>query len=231
MECPFQLYHAWTPNVIKVMIALEEMDLPYERIAVDIAQGDQFKPEFLAISPNNKVPALVDPAPGGERGPFALFESGAILVYLAGKTGRFLPSGDRARSEVLQWLMWQMAGFGPMLGQAHHFIYTPAEVQPYAIRRYVAETERLYHVLDRRLDGRPYICDDYSIADMACWPWVVYRALHQQDLARYPHVASWFSRIEDRPAVRRAIDGLVIPNLTPSADALAVLHNLREAAR
>ncbi|MEP7349596.1 MAG: glutathione S-transferase N-terminal domain-containing protein [Sphingorhabdus sp.] len=225
----YRFYHAWTPNVIKVSIALEEMELPHERISVDISNGDQFKPEFLAISPNNKVPAIIDFAPTGRTEPFSLFETGAILIYLAEKTGSFLPSGYFDRSTVLQWLMWQMAGFGPMLGQAHHFIYSPAEAQPYSVRRYVAETARLYGVLDRRLEGRSFICDEYSIADMACWPWVIYRALHQQNLENYPNVERWFLRIQERPAVQRAIDGLVIPPLTPSADVQAVLRDLEEA--
>ncbi|MCX5738858.1 MAG: glutathione S-transferase N-terminal domain-containing protein, partial [Proteobacteria bacterium] len=166
--------HYWpTPNGWKVSIALEEMELPYRMIPVDIGRGAQFQPEFLAISPNGRMPAIVDHDPAGGGAPIAAFESGAILLYLADKSGRLLPRDLRRRTEVTQWLMWQMGGLGPMLGQHGHFALYAKDKIPYAIERYRRETERLYGVLDRRLAGRDHICGDYSIADVACWPWVV----------------------------------------------------------
>ena len=201
--------YSWpTPNGHKVHIMLEECGLPWRVHGIDIGAGDQFRPEFLAISPNNKVPAIVDPeGPDGQ--PMALFESGAILLYLAGKTGRFLPEDTRGRYEVLQWLMFQMAGVGPMLGQAHHFrIYAPEKV-PYAIDRYTREAQRLYGVMDKRLAVSPYIAgDDYTIADMAIFPWL--RSWQNQgiDWADFPHVKAWFDRIAERPAVQRGVQVL-----------------------
>ena len=196
--------HSWpTPNGHKVHVMLEECGLPYEAIPVDIAKGAQFAPEFLAISPNNKIPALVDPdGPDGQ--PISLFESGAILVYLAAKTGRFLPRGDREKFEVLQWLMFQMGGVGPMLGQAHHFrMYAPEKIE-YAINRYTNEAKRLYGVIDRRLAESRYLAgNSYTIADIATFPWL--RSWEKQGivLSDYPHLKRWFDEIAERPAVKK----------------------------
>ncbi len=197
-----QLYFYPSPNGLKIAIALEECGLPYQVVPVDITRGAQFDPAFLAISPNNKIPALVDPdAPGG---PLELFESGAILMYLAEKSGRFLPAGLHARYAVLKWLFWQVGGLGPMAGQAHHFRAFATEQVPYGIKRYTDECNRLYGVLDRALARSPYVAGDYSIADMACWPWTVTWERQGQDLADFPNVARWFDAIAARPAVQRA---------------------------
>lgn len=201
--------YSWpTPNGHKVHIMLEECGLPYRAIAVDIGAGDQFKPEFLRISPNNKVPAITDPQ-GPDGRPISLFESGAILLYLAGKTGRFLPEGTTARYEVLQWLMFQMGGVGPMLGQAHHFrIYAPQKID-YAVDRYTNEARRLYGVMNRRLESSRYIGgDEYSIADMAIFPWL--RSWKNQgiDWADHPRLKAWFDELSERPAVQRAVQVL-----------------------
>ncbi|MGV3571261.1 MAG: glutathione binding-like protein [Ramlibacter sp.] len=203
-----QVYSWPTPNGHKVHVMLEECGLPYRAIPVDIGRGQQFEPDFLRISPNNKIPALVDPdGPEGE--PIALFESGAILVYLAAKTGRFLPKGEREKYEVLQWLMFQMGGVGPMLGQAHHFrIYAPEKVE-YAIARYSNEAKRLYGVIDRRLSECPWLGGaEYSIADIATFPWL--RSWQNQGivLEDYPHVKHWFDTIAARPAVQRGVEVL-----------------------
>ncbi len=199
--------HTWpTPNGHKVHIMLEECGLPYAVHPVDIGAGEQFSPEFLGISPNNKIPAIVDSdGPGGR--PISLFESGAILVYLAGKTGRFLPHGTRGKFEVLQWLMFQMGGIGPMLGQAHHFrLYAPRPI-PYAIDRYTKETARLYRVLDRRLEATGAFLGgrEYSIADIATWPWIRSHANQGIDLAGFRCVKRWFEAIGKRAAVKRAL--------------------------
>ncbi len=200
------LYTWPTPNGHKIHIMLEECGLPYAVHAIDIGAGDQFKPEFLRISPNNKMPAIVD-SDGPDGKPISLFESGAILIYLAGKTGRFMPRSTRGKYEVLQWLMWQMGGFGPMLGQAHHFrIYAPERIQ-YAYDRYSNEAQRLYGVLDRQLEktGAYIAGKQYSIADMATWPWA--RSWQNQgiELDKFPAVKRWFETIAERPAVKRAI--------------------------
>ena len=201
--------HSWaTPNGHKVHVMLEECGLAYRAIPVDIGKGAQFEPAFLAISPNNKIPAIVDPeGPDGE--PIALFESGAIRLYLATKTGRFLPAEERGKWETLQWLMFQMGGVGPMLGQTHHFrIYAPEPI-PYAIERYSNETKRLYGVMDTRLADRPFLAGrDYTIADIAVWPWL--RSWHNQgiDWADFPRLKDWFDRIGERPAVRRGVEVL-----------------------
>jgi GST-like protein len=198
--------YSWaTPNGHKVHVMLEECGLPYRVHAVDIGAGDQFKPEFLAISPNNKIPAIVDSdGPDGE--PISLFESGAILLYLAAKTGRFLPDDTRGRYEVLQWLMFQMGGVGPMLGQAHHFrIYAPQKID-YAVERYTNEAKRLYGVMDKRLAKSKYLGGKaYSIADIAVYPWL--RSWKNQgiDWADYPHLKGWFDEIGARPAVQRGV--------------------------
>jgi GST-like protein len=201
------LYFWPTPNGWKISIALEEMELPYRVVPVNIGRGEQFEPAFLAISPNNRMPAIVDhePPDGGE--PLPVFETGAILLYLGEKSGKFLPRETRARYRVTQWLMWQMGGLGPMLGQHGHFkLYAPEPV-PYALDRYRREAERLYGVLDRQLAGREFIAGEYSIADMACWPWVVTWKQQGFDLARdFPNVRRWYDRCKERPALRRGFD-------------------------
>lgn len=198
------LYTWPTPNGFKVSIMLEECGLPYATHAVDIGAGDQFKPDFLAISPNNKIPAIVDhDGPDGQ--PISVFESGAILLYLAGKTGRFLPTDVRGKYLALQWLMFQMGGLGPMLGQAHHFrIYAPEKVD-YAIKRYTNEARRLYGVLERRLAVAPYFAGEYSVADMAIFPWTRLHANQGVDLAEFPNVQRWLDAVAARPAVQRGL--------------------------
>jgi GST-like protein len=204
MTQPIDFYYWPTPNGWKISIMLEETQTPYNLIPVDIAAGDQFKPEFLVINPNNKMPAIVDPeGPDGE--PISLFESGAILIYLADKTGRFIPSSARDRYIVVQWLMFQMGGVGPMLGQAHHFRqYAPEKIQ-YAIDRYTNETTRLYRVLDKRLSQAEYVAGDYSIADMAIFPWIVPYERQGQNLSDYPNLKRWFDAINERPAVQQGL--------------------------
>lgn len=199
------LYYWPTPNGHKITIFLEEAGLAYRIIPVNIGRGEQFAPDFLAIAPNNRMPALVDPDVDGE--PIHLFESGAILQYLAEKTGRFLPADVRPRFTVLQWLYWQMAGLGPMAGQNHHFARYAPEKIPYAIERYVRETGRLYGVLDRRLAESRFVGGlEYSIADMACYPWIVPYRDQQQDLEAFTHLKRWFTEIAARPAVVRAYE-------------------------
>ena len=201
--------HSWaTPNGHKVHIMLEECALPYRVHAVDIGAGDQFKPAFLAISPNNKIPAIVDDD-GPDGRPISLFESGAILVYLAAKTGRFLPASDRDKWEVLQWLMFQMGSVGPMLGQAHHFRMYAPEKLPYAIDRYTNEAKRIYGVIERRLAASEWLgCAEYSIADIATWPWL--RSWKNQGIVLddFPRLKAWFEHIEQRPAVQRGVQVL-----------------------
>ncbi len=201
------LYTWPTPNGFKVSIMLEETGLPYTVIPVDISMGDQFEPEFLKISPNNKMPAIVD-HDGPDGGPYALFESGAILMYLAEKTGRFMPSAVAGRYRVIQWLMFQMGGIGPMLGQAHHFRQYAPEPLPYAIDRYTNETGRLYGVMDRRLGDSEYLAGDYSIADIACFPWIRSYERQGQKLEDFANVKRWFEAIGDRPAVRKGLQVL-----------------------
>jgi GST-like protein len=197
------LYYWTTPNGHKVTIFLEESGLPYRIIPVNIAKGEQFKPEFLEISPNNRIPAIVDHQPESG-GPLSLFESGAILLYLAEKTGRFLPADRRDRARAQEWLFWQMAGLGPMMGQNVHFTVYAPEKLPYAIKRYVNETNRLFGVLDKRLKGRYFIAGEYSIADMACYPWIALFDKAGQKLEDFPDLKAWFERIAARPAVQRA---------------------------
>lgn len=197
-------FYFWpTPNGWKISIALEEMELPYNIIPVNIGKGEQFRPEFLEISPNNRMPAIVDHDPIGDKKPLPIFESGAILLYLAEKTCRFIPDDVAGRYEVTQWLMWQMANLGPMLGQHGHFFLYAEEKIPYAIERYRTEVLRLFTVLDRRLEGRNHICDDYSIADMACWPWVLTYKSQQIALAEFPNVRRWYDALKERPGLRR----------------------------
>ncbi len=198
------LYYWNTPNGHKITLLLEELGLPYTVKTVDIGKGEQFAPEFLKIAPNNRIPAIIDHAPADHGEPVSVFESGAILLYLADKTGRFIPTGLRERNRVLEWLFWQMGGFGPMLGQNHHFVTYAEEKIPYAIDRYVNETSRLYGVLDKQLQHYEYLCGDYSIADMACYPWCVPHQRQQQDLAHFPQVKRWFDTIRARPATQRA---------------------------
>ena len=200
--------HYWpTPNGHKVTLFLEEAALPYRIVPVDIGRGEQFRPEFLAIAPNNRMPAIVDHDPADGGAPVSLFESGAILLYLADKTGRFIPQDLRGRVEALQWLFWQMGGLGPMAGQNHHFSHYAPEKIPYAIDRYVNETNRLYGVLDNRLSDRPFLAgSDYSIADMASYPWIVPYERQGQDLADFPNLERWFRSSEARPATVRAYE-------------------------
>ena len=200
--------HTWTtPNGRKVSVMLEECGLPYTAHKVNIGQNEQFKPEFLAISPNNRIPAIVDPE-GPDGKPIHLFESGAILVYLAGKTGKFLPTSTKGKYEALQWLMWQMGGVGPMFGQAHHFLRAAPEQVPYGIKRYTDEAKRLYGVLDRRLAEAAYMAGEYSIADIATYPWIARHEWHKVDLAEFPNVKRWYDTIGRRPAVAR---GMAVP--------------------
>ena len=198
------LYYWTTPNGHKVTMFLEETGLAYTLKAVNISQGEQFAPEFLAIAPNNRIPAIVDHAPAMGGAPLPLFESGAILLYLADKTGKFIPADPRGRWHCIQWLFWQMAGLGPMAGQNHHFGSYAVEKIPYAIDRYVNETNRLYGVLNKRLSDREFIGGDYSIADMACYPWVVPYKNQGQDIEEFPHLKRWFEAINARPATERA---------------------------
>ncbi len=201
------LYTWRTPNGVKVSIMLEELALPYRVHPVNILEDEQFDPAFLAISPNNKIPAIVDPdGPGGE--PLSLFESGAILLYLAEKTGKLMPGDARGRYRTVEWLMFQMGGVGPMFGQANHFRrFAPVEV-PYAVERYTGEAHRLYGVMDRRLEGRDYLAGDYSIADIACYGWVGRWEWHGIEWADYPNLKRWFDTIGERPAVQR---GMQVP--------------------
>jgi len=201
---PIELYYWPTPNGWKISIMLEECGLPYQVIPVNIAHGDQFKPDFLALSPNNKIPAILDPeGPDGKS--ISVFESGAILQYLGRKTGLFYPLDERGRVEVDQWLFWQMAGLGPMAGQTHHFrIYAPEKI-PYAIDRYTNETHRLYGVLNKRLADRDYLAGDYSIADIASLGWAKLWERQGQDIAEFPNMKAWLERLLARPAVKRGL--------------------------
>ncbi len=196
------LYFWPTPNGYKITVMLEEVGLKYNVIPVNIGAGDQFKPEFLKISPNNKMPAMVDrEGPGGK--PLAIFESGAILMYLAEKTGRLMPSDTRGKYNVIQWLMFQMGTVGPMLGQAHHFRRYAPEKLEYAINRYTNEARRIYNVIDKRVDEVPYLAGEYSIADIATYPWLVPHSMQGQELDQYPNLKKWFEAIRERPAVKR----------------------------
>jgi GSH-dependent disulfide-bond oxidoreductase len=197
--------HYWTtPNGHKITIFLEEAGIPYKIVPVNISIGEQFKPGFLRLSPNNRIPAIVDDDPAEPGEPVSVFESGAILLYLAEKTGQFIPHDLRGRAEVLQWLFWQMGGLGPMAGQNHHFSqYAPQKI-PYAIERYVKETNRLYAVLDKRLADREFVAGAYSIADMASYPWIVPHERQGQKLEDFPNLKRWFETIRARPAVQRA---------------------------
>jgi GST-like protein len=199
-----ELHFYPSPNGLKIAMMLEECGLPYRIVEVDILRGAQFAPDFLRISPNNRIPAIIDTAAAG--GSLSVFESGAILQYLAEKSGQLLPADPRGKYDVLQWLFWQVGGLGPMAGQAHHFRAFASEVVPYGIKRYTDEVNRLYGVMDRRLADRPYLAGEYSIADIACWPWIVSHERQGQSLADVPHVQRWFAAIRERPAVRRAYE-------------------------
>lgn len=203
-----KLYTAATPNGRKASIMLEEVGLPYEVHPIDMGAGDQFEPAFLEISPNNKIPAIVD-SDGPDGAPISVFESGAILIYLAEKTGRFLPTEARARLDVLQWLMFQMGGVGPMFGQANHFIKFAAEDVPYGKKRYRDEAMRLLGVMDRRLAVVEYLAGDYSIADIATWPWVMRAEWYDTDWSQFPNTKRWYDQIGERPAVKR---GTAVPS-------------------
>lgn len=221
------LYYWPTPNGWKISIALEEMALPYRMIPINIYRGEQFTADFLAISPNNRIPALVDHDPPDAGEPLALFESGAVLLYLADKSGRFVPRDVRARFDVIQWLMWQIGGLGPMLGQhGHFFLYAPEKLD-YAIERYANEARRLFGVLDRRLDGREHICGAYSIADMACWPWVVTYKRQGIALDDFANVRRWYDALKRRPGLRRGYDlGRELRNFVPDEEARRRLFGL-----
>ncbi len=212
-------YYWTTPNGHKVTMFLEETAMPYRIIPVNIGKGEQFKPNFLAISPNNRIPAIVDQAPADDGMPISLFESGAILQYLAEKSGQFVPADLRGRAEVMQWLFWQVGGLGPMAGQNHHFLqYAPEKIQ-YAIDRYVNETNRLYGVLDRRLADRIFVAGDgYSIADMAIYPWIVPHERQSQKLEDFPHLGRWFATVAARPATQRAYARAAEINTQPTVD-------------
>ncbi|KAA0910439.1 glutathione binding-like protein [Pusillimonas sp. ANT_WB101] len=198
------LYYWTTPNGHKITILLEEIGMNYQICPIHIGKGEQFAPNFLTISPNNRIPAIVDHEPASGDAPFSLFESGAILTYLAEKADAFLPTDLQARHTVMQWLFWQVGGLGPMAGQNHHFgVYAPEQI-PYAINRYVTETERLYRVLDHQLSNRPYVAGEYSIADMAIYPWVYLHERQRQDLANFPNVRRWFELLGTRKAIKRA---------------------------
>jgi GST-like protein len=199
--------HFWpTPNGYKISIFLEESGLAYRLFPVNIGKGDQFKPDFLKIAPNNRMPAIVDHAPADGGAPVSIFESGAILLYLAEKTGRYMASDLRGRVRTTEWLFWQMGGLGPMAGQNHHFSQYAPEKIPYAIERYVKETNRLYGVLDRQLAKHEFVAGEYSIADMACYPWIVPHERQGQNLDDFPHVKRWFESMKARPAVIRAYE-------------------------
>lgn len=202
------LYYANTPNGLKLRIFVEETQLPHRPILMSLSKGEQFKPQYLAISPNNKIPAMVDhdPADGGP--PISLFESGALLIYLADRVGRFIPKDLRGRLEVMKWLFWQVGGLGPMGGQSGHFNVHAPEKVPYAIARYTKETSRLYGVLDQQLADHEFVAGEYSIADMACYPWIVPHEGQGQNLSDFAHLRRWFESIAARPAVQRAYQGV-----------------------
>ncbi len=227
------LYYWTTPNGHKITIFLEEAGVPFRIVPVNIGKGEQFAADFLAVAPNNRIPAIVDTAPADAGAPIPVFESGAILQYLAEKTGKFLPHDVRGRVEVMQWLFWQMAGLGPMAGQNHHFVqYAPEEI-PYAVERYVKETNRLYGVLNERLADRAFVAGDYSIADMAIYPWIVPYKKQRQTLEDFPHLKRWFEAIAARPAVKRAYERAREINAKPvvSEESRAILFGQTAARR
>ena len=210
------LYYWTTPNGHKVTMFLEETGLDYKIIPVNISTGEQFEPSFLKIAPNNRIPAMVDHEPAEGNAPISIFESGAMLQYLAEKTGQFIPADLAGRAEVMQWLFWQMGGLGPMAGQNHHFVTYAPEKIPYAMDRYVNETARLYGVLDKRLADREFVAGDYSIADMACYPWIVPHERQKQNLDDFPNLKRWYDVIAARPATVRAYDRAKEINTQPT---------------
>jgi GST-like protein len=225
-----EVYGGDSPNVIKVLIALEELGLDYARRPLDIMKGEQFTPAFVALNPNSKIPTIVDDEPADGGAPLAVFESGAILLYHAEKTGALLPVEPRARSQVQAWLMWQMAGQGPMAGQAGHFRNYAPEKIPYGIQRYSKEIARLYGVLDARLKDREFVAGDYSIADIACWPWILFRSHHGIELEDYLEVARWFRALQLRPAVEWAMTGIeVAPPQSFDEETKRILFNIGKA--
>jgi len=202
-----KLFYWTTPNGHKITLFLEEAGVPYEIVPVNISKGEQFEADFLKVAPNNRIPAILDESPPQGGSPISVFESGAILLYLAEKTGQFLPADPRGRAETLQWLFWQMGGLGPMAGQNHHFVHYAPEKIPYAIERYVKETNRLYGVMDKRLSDRPFLAGpSYTIADMAAYPWIVPHERQGQRLEDFPHLKRWFDAIKTRPATERAYE-------------------------
>jgi len=216
------LYYWTTPNGHKVTMFLEEAGLDYRILPVNIARGEQFTPEFLAIAPNNRIPAIVDQAPADGGPAISIFESGAILLYLADKTGQLIPADLRGRTEAIQWLFWQMGGLGPMAGQNHHFVQYAPEQLPYAIERYVKETNRLYGVLNKRLADREFVAGaTYSIADIASYPWIVPHERQRQSLDDFPHLKRWFEAIKARPGTVRAYDRIKEVNTKPTVDPAA----------
>jgi len=220
------VYFWMTPNGYKVTIALEELGMPYNVIPINIGKGDQFKPDFLKISPNNRMPAVTDSdGPGGR--PISIFESGAILIYYAEKTAKLMPTDTRGKFETIQWLMFQMASVGPMLGQAHHFRrYAPEKLQ-YAIDRYTNEAKRIYNVIDKRLSESPYLAGEYSIADIATYPWLVPHSMQGQNLEDFPHLHKWYETIRNRPAVQRgfAVMGEEVAKMRAAAEKQAQPHD------
>ncbi|MEO0620119.1 MAG: glutathione binding-like protein [Pseudomonadota bacterium] len=233
MAKPIELFFWPTPNGFKITMMLEECGLPYEVRFVNIGKGEQFEPAFLEIAPNNRMPAIIDPD-GPDGAPISIFESGAILLYLARKTGMFMADHPRAQVAVEEWLFWQMGGLGPMAGQAHHFRQYASEEVPYAIKRYTDEVNRLYGVMDRRLGDVSHLAgEEYSVADMAAFPWVRSYERQGQDLAQFPNLAAWFNRIAARPATERAVaiglEERAKFNLANDADAQSVLFGQRAA--
>lgn len=198
------LYYWTTPNGHKITIFLEEAGLPYEIHPINIGKGDQFQPDFLKIAPNNRIPAIIDRDPIDQQGPLSLFESGAILWYLAEKTGKFVPKDTRGKARVSEWLFWQMGGLGPMAGQNHHFNNYAPEKIPYAMDRYIKETNRLYGVLNKQLEDKNWVTGDYSIADMAIYPWIVPHEKQGQSLSDFPNIQKWFEKMSQRPAIVKA---------------------------
>jgi GST-like protein len=230
-EWMIELYYWTTPNGHKITIFLEETETPYQVLPINISKGEQFGEAFLKISPNNRIPAIVDTAPadGGEK--ISVFESGAILQYLAEKTGRFAGADVREKYQVLEWLTWQLAGLGPMAGQNHHFVQYAPEKIPYAMERYVKETNRLYGVLNRRLADREFVAGAYSIADMAIYPWVVPYERQQQNIEDFPHLKRWFLAVKARPAVVRAYEMARQVNQLPTVNEEARQHLFGQVAR
>jgi GST-like protein len=226
-----ELSYWTTPNGHKVTIFLEESETPYKIIPINISKGEQFGEAFLKIAPNNRIPAILDTAPADGGAPISVFESGAILQYLAEKTGKFLPSDVRGRYDALQWLYWQMGGLGPMAGQNHHFVqYAPEKIE-YAMNRYINETNRLYGVLNKRLADRAFVAGDYSIADMAAYPWIVPYERQKQNIDDFPHLKRWFLEIKERPAVVRAYELAKQINEQPTVSQDARTHLFGQVAR